>query len=269
MPAAVYCNNTDLAGLGLYVNVPDRFTAPGVSFPSVAVAGRLAPLASTPPLWGESTVLVRGMLRPAAGTVAALASALLDLTDLAYQGQITLKVDNGGGTVRELVGVTVAFNPVLRGDFLTATAATIEWTIRKLEGSWRSASPEIIPLAAGIAAAIPCGTAPSGWIATITGQPSNPFTLIFKKASGEAITTMSFAVALTGVQYLIVDGGAMTVQKVDTGGVPTDAITVLTGNFPPRGINPEDAFRAGASYPTVTLSTGSGDLYTLPRWIGS
>jgi len=269
MPTAVYLNNTELgATFGMFPNTPDRLFGPTVSYPAVPIATRIAPLVSTPASYGEKSVTLKGIIAPAAATAAALASALTDLQDLVYQGQVTLRIDNGGGTIRDLLGVTTRWEPTPNRDWIAARACQFQWTLRALEGTWRSPSPEIIPLAAGIAAAIPVGTAASGWIATVAGSPSNPFTLTFKKASGELITTMSFAVGLTSAEYMIIDGGALTVQKVTSGGAPTNAISVLTGNFPPRGINPEDAWRAGVSYPTVTLSTGFGDLFTWPRWLG-
>jgi hypothetical protein len=87
----------------------------------------------------------------------------------------------------------------------------------------------------------------------ISGVVTSPVTLTLKNAAGDALSTMTIAVALTSAEYLDIDCDAFTITKY-SGGVATDQLAALTTTQDFFAIDPYDL-------PTLQLDKGTAMAY--------
>ncbi|NOT08943.1 MAG: hypothetical protein HOP28_12160 [Gemmatimonadales bacterium] len=264
MPPASFANGVNLqVDLGIDLEFPDRLFLPERAFPLVRIPGRMggrrAGLAERSP----RTLNANGVVR--ASTAAARVAAEDAFVDL-VAGATWLRIDNGAGIAREILGTTLKLQFIPRGGRYAPISSEFQWSLLCEDPAWRQITP--LQFAVG-PARVPfaIGNVPCGWRMEIHGPAADPFTITFRRASGEAVAAMTFAGGLTDAEYAIIDGEEQTAEKVTSGGAPTPLLGQLTaGDFPKAGLSPEYGWRAQGSFGTVELSSGVGEFYAVPRW---
>ena len=269
MPPVTRINGVDIATqFGASIYLPDRLVTPKRSIPTVGVPGRLGHIRSGTAR-SESRILTAQAWIGTPSTTASQRVALeSDLTDLVYSGLLQIRCENGQGDAREIWGETLEFRPEPRGGFHVNQASQLTWQIQCLDPAWYQLA-RVLRVIGTARTSIPCGTLPTGFILVVHGPTSNPFVATWRRANGGLITTMSFALGLTTGEYAVLDGYELDAWKVLNGGTPSSINDTLTGDWPPAGISPEDAWRQQASYVTLELSSGVGELFTVPAWAGA
>jgi len=108
-------------------------------------------------------------------------------------------------------------------------------------------------------AACPVGTVTSGPDIEIYGSCVNPV-VILRSHTGAEVARLTFACTLAATDTLVIDCGAQTVDRWNSGVKQTGAAAGLallaSGSFPI--LSPEDASPLAISWPTLELSATSG-----------
>ena len=189
------------------------------------------------------------------------------LAALLRAGRIRFHVDDGLTGPVQIEGRLRALTILPFGPSLSplASRATIDLLCDD-EVYWRDVEPTTRALAvAGTRYPVPLGTAPSSPIIRIMGSATDP-SVTYRDAGGAAVRTMGFTVTLASTDYLDIDMRRGRIQKVASG-VATNGIALLTSGQFPWALDPQDGERETAAWPTLEVSTGTGEVLFWRQWL--
>jgi hypothetical protein len=261
IPATVFLNDYDLAGLGVAVEVIDGLrAAPAQRWVSTPVTGRMGELL----LSGRPTVQSRGLTlhgKVLADTQLALEAAVDGFKSRLLQGAIELRTVAQPGRVLlcRLTGFTEQpWTPqMLSPQF--GFAADLE----AVSPAWYDRDPFLLTGAATVRVACPVGDLPVAPLVQILGAVTNPV-LTLRAANGDTRSSMAFTVTLAATDYLEIDMDAKTVTRYASG-TATNGLSLLTsGDF--LALSPEDGDELVGASPALDVSGGSLVVAYARRW---
>lgn len=264
---AVRVNGIDLAErFGFYADTISGWLGmTTLTTPTVGVYGRDGGV-GLPPTVGDGRALQLSMTTRAT-TPDARRERERGLSALLRAGRVRLWVDDGITGPVQIEGRLRALAILPFGPSLSplASRATIALVCDD-EPYWRDVEPTTRALAvAATRYNLPLGTAPSSPVIRIMGSATNP-TVTYRDAGGAAVRTLGFTVSLASTDYLDIDMRRGRIQKVASG-VVTNGIALLTSGQFPWALDPQDGERETAAWPTLEVSTGTGEVLFWRQWL--
>lgn len=251
---ACYINNVDLSRLGLTIenvegwddglSVSDRLT----QLPQRAGSVILAPEAETAP----RTITINGVLRKP--SMSAVRRAADELKDLLYRG--TLEVGFVDRLDRVVYARTQSHATVIVPPQFSNPYSRVRLGLLCPDPLIYARLGTTLGIYSG-QQACPLGTAISAPTIRIMGPATNP-SITYRRTDGTIRRTMSFNVTLSGSDYLEINCELNDVRKYSAG-VLTSALNSWVGDDWIE-LDPQDGDYAYASWPTLSLSSGTGEV---------
>lgn len=264
MAWAVWINATDVSTLGFYVEQAESWLAgPDRTYAATRLPGRMGSLLSAEPEVGERTLRLTGSIVPSDNLISTRATYEKRLKALAYQGLVTVTLDDDVNAPLRIDAVCERFEAAPKAHPMTTPNS-------KVSVQFRCPDPTFYDLQSSILAfgttATPCptGNAPHGGIIRIAAPAwsaasvTNP-TLTYMTAGGATVTAMAFTgvTLVAGEDFLEIDLDRATVTLSDAG-VRSNAISTLTAGNTFFSIDPTDGDYVNAGYPQLKVAVGAG-----------
>jgi hypothetical protein len=252
----VTINGVDLATLNVSLTgLPGAFSAPAATWDAVAITQRPGLLVTrSRPELAPRTLALSVLLR---GTDRADAEAKLQtLKAELYDGPATIAFDWQVSPARSYVGyvqgVEAEFFAQGISDWLAVSLTFLLADPFAVEDTLQT-DTDTPPAPLDVLV----GTAPTEAVVTIDGPAVDPV-LTFRDHTGATIGTMAFSHTLGASDKLIVDGRDGGQVTLDTGGVLSNGLPLVTTQFYGLPVfRPEDADPSVPAWPTVESSTGA------------
>lgn len=255
IPTTLTVAGYDTRALGLVLDrVPGVRDVVSLDVPAVAVAG-IDGMAAT-----DTTARAGERRFSLAGTLIASSTANLQANYRALHyraagaARVLTLVDD---TTRDITAWLTGISFEYLGPQLGGEQARVEMSWRALDPYWESTSDTTVNLT-NVAAACALGTVASWPIITV----DQSCTITYKNSGGTTLYTIVIT-GVTGAQTAAIDMRTRTITHSVSGVTPS---LRTSGRFFP--LSPYDGDYTASSWPTLTLSTGTGTAVYPKRWHG-